>query len=76
MKPTPPLPCLTGVVPYRSIACTLCPEPGAYHLMLFDARRRLQPGGSLSLQRHLADGECIPVFAPVVRDTGVEDRHH
>jgi hypothetical protein len=57
-------------------AATLVLEPGSYHLMLFDAQRPLTEGDSATLLLHRADGNCISVSAPVVRDSGDGHHHH
>lgn len=45
-------------------------EPGSYHLMLFNAKRPLLAGDSVTLLLHLANGNPVVVTAPVRRSTG------
>lgn len=51
-------------------------EPGGNHLMLFDARRALAAGDSVTLLLHRAGGDCLRVTAPVRRATESGHQHH
>jgi copper(I)-binding protein len=42
-------------------------EPGAYHLMLFQAAQSLHAGDSVKLMFHFADGAAIEVKAKIVK---------
>ena len=52
-------------------------EPGGLHLMLFDPRRPLAEGDSVTLTIHRSNGSNPTTTAPVVRKTGEDhSRHH
>ena len=51
-------------------------EPGGYHLMLFEPRRPLTAGESVTLVIQRNNGEQITAVAPVIRKTGEDHSHH
>ena len=50
-------------------------EPGGLHLMLIEPEQALREGDSVTLVIHRADGMCMTVEAPVLRDTSAGDAH-
>ena len=50
-------------------------EPGGLHLMLIDPGQTLQEGDKVTLVLHRADGLCMTVEAPVLRDVSAGDAH-
>ena len=48
-------------------------EPGGLHLMLFNPKRMLSAGDTVTLTIHVTSGTCMTVNAPVVRQ--VDDSH-
>jgi copper(I)-binding protein len=53
-------------------------EPGGLHLMLFNPKRMLTAGDTVTLTIHVTNGTCMTVSAPVVRqvDDGHSQHHH
>lgn len=51
-------------------------EPGGRHLMLFEPRRPLTGGETVTLVIHLENGTRMTVLAPVIRKTGEDHSHH
>ena len=51
-------------------------EPGGLHLMLFDPRRPLPEGETVTLIIHRSNGSEVTVTAPVIRKTGEDHSHH
>ena len=53
-------------------------EPGGLHLMLFNPKRMLAAGDTVTLTIHVTNGTCMTVSAPVVRkvDDGHSQHHH
>jgi periplasmic copper chaperone A len=51
-------------------------EPGGHHLMLFDPRRPLTEGETVTLVIQRNNGEQITTSAPVIRKTGEDHSHH
>jgi copper(I)-binding protein len=50
--------------------------PGGYHLMLIGPKQPLTAGDSVTLLLHRADGACITVSAPVLRQTESSAQQH
>ena len=53
-------------------------EPGGLHLMLFNPKRMLNAGDTVTLTIHVTNGTCMTVSAPVARqvDDGHSQHHH
>jgi copper(I)-binding protein len=51
-------------------------EPGGLHLMLFDPKRPLREGETVTLIIHRRDGDPLSTTSPVVRKTGEDHSHH
>ena len=51
-------------------------EPGGHHLMLFEPRRSLTAGETVTLVIQRNNGEQITISAPVIRKTGEDHSHH
>jgi copper(I)-binding protein len=51
-------------------------EPGGLHLMLFDAKRPLPEGETVTFIIHLDGSNSVSITSPVVRKTGEDHSHH
>ena len=51
-------------------------EPGGLHLMLFNPKRMLAEGDTITLTIHLGNETCMTVSTPVVRQDDDHSRHH
>lgn len=51
-------------------------EPGGLHLMLFDPRRPLPEGATVTLTIHHGDNGQVTTKAAVIRKTGEDHSHH
>lgn len=51
-------------------------EPGGLHLMLFDPKRPLREGETVTLIIQRRDGDPLSTTSPVVRKTGEDHSHH
>lgn len=49
-------------------------QPGGYHLMLFRPVRELHAGDTVTLHLYRADGACLLVNAPVLRNNDTDQR--